>query len=117
MLIGPLAHVGIALATALSNAINATLLTVILLRRGHLRLDARLRRVVPRIVLATLAMAAVLLLADRLLPLAQPTLALAVTILLGGATYAAAAVLLGAADPADLKRQLSRRGPAAEPGA
>jgi len=116
-LIGPLAHVGIALATALSNAINATLLTIILLRRGHLRLDARLRRVVPRIVLATLAMAAALLLAVRLLPLAQPTLALAVTILLGAAVYAMAAVLLGAADPADLKRQLSRRGPAVEPGA
>jgi putative peptidoglycan lipid II flippase len=116
-LIGPLAHVGIALATALSNALNVTLLAVILHRRGHLRLDARFRRTVPRIVLATAGMTAALFAAHRLLATPEPALDLALTIAIGGAVYLALAVVLGAADVADLKRQLARRRAPAGPGA
>jgi putative peptidoglycan lipid II flippase len=117
VLIGPLAHVGIALATAISNALNVAGLALILKRRGYLRLDARLRRRLPRIALSTLVMALALLAADRLLAGLAPALALAVTIAVGGAVFVAAAVLTGAADPADLRRQLSRRENAVEPGA
>lgn len=51
-LMGPLAHVGIALATSASAWINAGLLALVLKRRGFLALDARLKRRVPRIVAA-----------------------------------------------------------------
>ena len=46
LLMGPLLHVGIALATAISAWINVGLLLLVLRRRGHLRLDARLRRAI-----------------------------------------------------------------------
>jgi len=116
-LIGPLAHVGIALATAASNALNVTLLALILRRRGQLALDARLRRALPRMALATLVMALALFSADRYLELGQPLVELALCIALGAIVFAVAAVLTGAADLEDLKRQLSRRGTAPEPGA
>ena len=117
-LIGPLAHVGIALATALSNC-----------DQRH----AAHRHPAPARPSATRRAAASGGAADRAgdagdggrvaarRPAAadgtQPSLALAVTILIGAAVYGVAAVRLGAADLADLRRQLSRRGPAVEPGA
>ena len=55
-LMGPLGHVGIALATAISAWLNAALLVVLLRRRFDHRADRRLRRAVPRIVLASAVM-------------------------------------------------------------
>ena len=52
LLMMPLRHVGIALAASLANWVNALLLAVVLHRRGFLRFDARLRRRVPRTLLA-----------------------------------------------------------------
>ncbi len=117
LLIGPMAHVGIALATALSNGLNVTLLALLLRRRGYLRTDAKLRRTLPRIALATLVMAVVLFACDRLLQDLPPVVNLALTISIGGAVYVAAALATGAADAADLKRQLRRRRQTAEPNA
>ncbi len=117
LLIGPLAHVGIALATALANALNVTFLALILHRRGFLRMDTKLRRTLPRIVLATVVMAITLFVADRLLADLPPAINLGLTIGLGGFVYAVSALLTGAADAADLKRQLSRRSRPAEPSA
>ena len=66
ILMWPLAHVGIALATALSAWLNAVLLAWLLRRDGLLQPDRRLKRRLPRIVGAALAMAAALWLAARL---------------------------------------------------
>ncbi|MBT5677515.1 MAG: murein biosynthesis integral membrane protein MurJ [Rhodospirillaceae bacterium] len=60
ILMGPLGHVGIALATTLSGWLNAALLARGLHQRGYFTADPRLRRRLPRMLLATLAMAAAL---------------------------------------------------------
>ncbi len=113
-LMGPLLHVGIALATAISAWVNAFLLGWLLIRRGHFRPDARLRRALPRLVLSSAAMAAVLWFAfERLSHVAgaDPALravALAVLVALGLASFAVFALLFGAASRSDLKRMLDR---------
>lgn len=56
-LMGPLGHVGIALATSAAAWINALVLGRGLLRRGRFRPDPSLVRRIPRITLAALAMA------------------------------------------------------------
>ncbi|MDP6515867.1 MAG: lipid II flippase MurJ, partial [Alphaproteobacteria bacterium] len=113
-LMGPLAHVGIALASALSSWLNVALLAWGLHRRGHLMLDESLRRRVPRMVLAAAVMAVALI---GLWPLVAPwlaaTLALKIAALLilvagGAALFAAAATLLGAARPSELATLLRR---------
>jgi putative peptidoglycan lipid II flippase len=49
-------HVGIAAATSIAGWVNTAILGVILYRRGHLRMDSLLRRRVPLLALASLAM-------------------------------------------------------------
>ncbi|MBN8999968.1 MAG: polysaccharide biosynthesis C-terminal domain-containing protein, partial [Rhizobiales bacterium] len=49
---------GIAIATSAAAWLNAVLLAWRLVRRGHWTMDARLRRVLPRLLLAALAMGA-----------------------------------------------------------
>ena len=113
-LMGPLQHVGIALATAVSAWINSALLFALLVRRGHFALDDRLRRVVPRILAASVAMAAAVLLARHLLAgyaAADPWQAgvgLAALIALGLVSFVGFAIAFGAARPADIKRMLDR---------
>ncbi len=115
-LIGPLLHVGIAVAMAASAWINAGGLAVILFRRGQLRPDARLARRLPRMVLASAVMAAALLaLQTWLAPWlaggeAERWLALAVLVAGGLAAFAVTAQLAGAAHWRDL--QALRRRPA-----
>ncbi len=115
LLMGPLGHVGIALATALSAWLNAGLLAVILLRRGHLRLDARLKARLPRIAAASAAMA---------VPVAAFAVgydgwhggdgaraaALAALVLGGAAVYGLAVQALGAARLGELRALLRRGG-------
>jgi len=60
ILIWPLAHVGLALSTAVSAWVNAGLLYWTLHRRAHFGIDARLRRTGVRLIAATLAMTALL---------------------------------------------------------
>ena len=60
VLMQPLSQVGLALATSAASWVNCALLATLLFRRGFLVLDARLKRRVPRQLLAALAMAAVL---------------------------------------------------------
>ncbi len=116
-LIRPLDHVGIALATALSNCLNVACLGWILQRRGHLHIDERLRRIVPRIVVATVAMALVLVAARLGLDFLPEALRLALAIAFGGFSFLLVCHWTGAADFAELRRMVSRRRPAAEPGA
>ena len=114
LLMGPLLHVGIALATAISAWINAGLMFFVLRRRGHFKSDARLRRAIPRLLLASAAMTAAVGLALEALAGFAATdayargLALAAVIALGLAAFAAAAVVFGAARLADVKRMLDR---------
>jgi putative peptidoglycan lipid II flippase len=56
-----LAHVGIAIALSASGWLQALTLLGLLMRRGHFHLDARTRANLPRIVAATIVMAAILL--------------------------------------------------------
>jgi hypothetical protein len=57
LLMRPLAHVGVAIALSLAGWLQALLLSVLLSRRGHFRLDRRARGMLPRIVAATRAWA------------------------------------------------------------
>lgn len=108
LLIGPLEHVGIALATALSNWLNALLLGVILRRRGHLVLDERLRRRTGRLLLAAAAMAGVLVVLPPLLALLPPVVALVLLVLAGGTVFFATAQLAGGTDLRELKTMMMR---------
>jgi putative peptidoglycan lipid II flippase len=113
-LVGSLAHVGMALATALAAWFNAAVLAALLARNGLFVLDARLRRRAPRIVLAALIMAAPLWVAHHhVWPLAQGQWAaaglLAVLVAAGITLFAASAQLLGAVQWAEVKGQMRRR--------
>ena len=61
LLMTPLQHVGPAMATSLSAWFNVLTLLAMLLRRGHLVIEPRLRRRAPRMLLAALLMGAALL--------------------------------------------------------
>ena len=116
ILMGPLAHVGIALATTLAGWLNVALLAAGLARRGFLRPDARLRRRIPRLVAACAGMAAVLwgvnlglesLLAESV-GLRIP--ALAALVGTGLASYAVLAGVTGTVCPSELRGLLRRQG-------
>jgi putative peptidoglycan lipid II flippase len=98
-----LAHVGIALATAVSAWLNAGLLARGLRRDGLLHPDDRLKRRLPRIMGASLGMALGLwFVAPWLAGLAAP-LALAVLIGGGGLAFLALGQLIGALDFGELR--------------
>lgn len=109
LLMGPLGHVGLAVATAVAAWANAGGLAIVLIRRGHLRLDDRSRRRLPRQVIAALAMAAAcgglaftfpdLYRAEAAVEIA----ALAGTVAGGALIFFGLCAVLGAARPADLK--------------
>ena len=109
ILMGPFQHVGIAIATSVSSWINAGLLALVLRRRGFLAMDVRLKRRLPRILLASVAMAAVLAalhwgLAGWLTAgAAQRIAALAALVVAGLASFAAFAQISGAAGLADVR--------------
>ncbi len=113
-------HLGIALASSLSAWMNAVTLYVILHRRGHIKPDARLKKRVPRLILAAAAMGAAVWAAlhfalDLLGPVFGPPNAaaasemmrvytLAPVIAVGGLVFLASAFLFGAADKNDFKQ-------------
>lgn len=106
---------GIALAASLAGWANAALLAVILARRGHLPLDERLRRRLPRLVLAAALMGGGLWAAVQVLPDATASgLGTRIAILIGlvgagGVGYFALAQMTGAADLREVKGMLRRR--------
>jgi len=114
ILMGPLGHVGIALATSISAWLNVGLLAHGLKRREYFVADARLRKRVPRMVVACAIMAAALWAALVVLEgalasgLGSRIGALAALILAGMVVYGVTARLIGAADLGDL-RKLRRR--------
>lgn len=108
------AHVGIACATSICGWINALSLLAVSVRRGHFHLDVRCRRALPRIVLAAVGMGTVVIALERLLAASLAGgallryLALAVLVLGGLAMFGALALMLGATDVQELRRQLQR---------
>ncbi len=111
-----LGHVGLALATALAAWLNVALLSWALRGRGFLHLDSRLKRRLPRIAAASVAMGAVLWVAQgALMPwfdLAIPMRAAGLVLLVsaGLIVYAGLALALGAFERAELAALLRRRG-------
>ena len=114
-LIWPFKHLGIAAATATASWFNTAALSVILYRRGHFRIDARLARRAPRTLAASIGMAIVLWIGKDLLHdfMTRGTLdgliGLTVLIAAGGGAFAILAFLLGAVDRNDLKRLVPKR--------
>ncbi len=112
----PLAHVGIALATAISAWVNAGLLAWGLSRRGMFDFDTRLQQRLLRILAASAVMAvalelAVVGLADAFAggEVTRAT-ALAALVVGGLSVFALAAHLLGATNLTEFPRKLRRRG-------
>jgi putative peptidoglycan lipid II flippase len=109
ILMGPLLHIGIATATAISAWLNVIILATILRNRGHLEPDSRLKRRLPRAILASAAMGGALW---AILPKVQPyfaggvvekTAALAFLVIGGILLFLCLAQVLGAASYRDIK--------------
>jgi putative peptidoglycan lipid II flippase len=122
ILIPTIHHVGPPLATAISSTVNVGMLYWTLRKRGHFVTDARLRRRLPRLLLAAILMGLVLW---QVGPLVNPYLtgslirrALGLTALVsaGGAVYAVACFVTGAYRLSDIKALLGRRRPAKATG-
>ena len=122
LLVQILAHVGIALATALSAWANALVLWWLLSRRGLFAADRQLRRSLPRMLVAAAVAAAVLVgLGGVLMPWLEGGLVaraggLALLVGLGGLAYLGAGRLVGAYDPAYLRAAFQRSRAVAPPG-
>ncbi len=115
ILMWPFSYVGIAVSTAVAFWINAGALAAILWQRGHLGIDERLRKRLPRMVAATAAMGGVcaFLHLEVLAPWldgdqAHRVAALAILVGAGLATFALAAQLFGAAGIRDLRGFIKR---------
>jgi putative peptidoglycan lipid II flippase len=114
---------GIAVASAVAAWFNAVGLFALLVRRGHWQADATLRRRLPRLLAAALAMGAGLWLAWQWLapwlqpqsPLVEQVAALGALCAGGALLYFALAFASGGADVATLKRSLRRSGSQGDP--
>ena len=106
---------GIALAASLAAWANAAAMGWILGRRGHLPLDGRFRRRVPRLILASALMALALFGALILIPdftalnLTVRIGGLAAIVTLGGILFFALAQVLGGADLREVRGMLRRK--------
>lgn len=117
-LMGPLAHVGLAAATVLSQWLNAGLLAAVLIRRKLFYFDGRFLCRLWRMVSATAVLAAVVMVADWLLFVEfkgwlgggtrEAVAGIAAIVALGMASYAAAAVAFGAASLKTVKGWMKR---------
>jgi putative peptidoglycan lipid II flippase len=104
-----LEHVGPPLATSVAATFNVVVLAIALHRRGHLVTDADLRRRLPRMGAAAIAMGVALWLAEVPLFHFGRWLGLISLVTVGMAVYGVAAVVLGAFDVAAAWRMLRRR--------
>ncbi|HLI21544.1 MAG TPA: murein biosynthesis integral membrane protein MurJ [Stellaceae bacterium] len=115
-LVLPFHHVGVAAATSIAGWVNALSLMVLLHRRGHFTLDARSKRVMPRILAASLGMGALLWAMNlACAPLyagafVARTLALTVVIAVAVAAYFILAMLFGAKEWREIKQRFAVAG-------
>ncbi|VBB68945.1 Proposed peptidoglycan lipid II flippase MurJ [invertebrate metagenome] len=111
ILMGPFAHVGIALSSALSAWLNVVVLGAVLYRRGQLRFDRRLKVRLPRLVVISLVMGLFLIAGESALApwqLSSPVewehiRNISVLIIGGFIVFASLAHISGTARPSDLK--------------
>jgi putative peptidoglycan lipid II flippase len=121
ILIWPLAHIGVGVATAISAWVNVALLWVTLRKRGHIAIDARLKQKAWRIVLAAVLMGIALYFVNALIEgqvgagLWRRIAVLVSLITAGGVVYALAILLFGAYRISELKSLF--RGRATAPAA
>ena len=114
VLMGPLAHVGIAIATSVSAWVNCALLAMGLRKNGRFRPDRQLRRSLPRVLAASVAMAAVvwgvsLAIGDMLTGSETVRFAMLGAIVICGAVlYGALAHLSGVVSIADFRHAFGR---------
>jgi len=115
-LMGPLAQVGLAVGTSVAAWVNASLLAWLLHRRGLFAADARLKRALPRMAVATVALGMALWLGQTALSpwlgaadLPLRVAGLALLVLLGVIVYGTLAVVLGMLRRSDLGRLRRRR--------
>ena len=112
VLMKPMGHVGIALAASASAWLNTILLGVVLVRRGDFAMDARLRRRLPRILLAAAGMVGVLEIIRQNIEFlttgntGEQVLGIAILIGAGAASFAGFALALRAAGLKDAKSML-----------
>jgi putative peptidoglycan lipid II flippase len=115
-LVLPFGHVGIASATSIAGWVNALSLMVLLHRRRHFTLDGRSRRIVPRIIAASLGMGALLWLMDDLAaplyagPFVARSAALIMVIGIAVTAFFVLALVFGAADWREIKQRASLLG-------
>jgi len=115
ILIWPMAHIGLALSTAVSAWVNAGLLYWTLRRREHFLIDDRLRRTSVRLLAATVAMGLMLFLLNPLIDpwtgrsLIERIAALSAMIGAAAIVYFGLVFGLGAYSIATLKGQLRRK--------
>jgi putative peptidoglycan lipid II flippase len=115
-LVLPFGHVGVAAATSVAGWVNALSLMAVLHHRRHFRLDARSRRVVPRIVIASAGMGALLWLMDRACaplyagPFVERTATLTIVIGVAVTAFFVLALLFGAADWREIKQRIALAG-------
>ena len=118
VLMGPLQHVGIAVATAISAWLNAGTLAFVLCRRGQLAFDDRLRARAPRMAAATVALGLAAWFAAQVLAQAlaggETERMTALAALVGGSltVYAGFSFAIGAVTARDVA-ELFRRSPPA----
>jgi len=115
ILMGPFLHVGLAMATVISAWTNTVILSLVLRKRGYLKIDERLKKRSLRILAACLVMAAVLYGLNVIL---QPYLAglqveriLSLVALIGSGliAYFGCTILFGATRIGELKAALRRQ--------
>lgn len=117
-LMGPLAHVGLAVATVISQWLNASLLAIVLIKRGQFHFDARLKRRILRTCAATVVMGGVVVGLDQILAmqlagwLGGGTMEKSVGLILivsgGMVSFALAAHVFGAVHLGDVKGWMRR---------
>jgi putative peptidoglycan lipid II flippase len=119
ILIWPLAHIGVGVATALSAWVNVALLWFTLRRRGHIEVDSRLRQKAWRIGVAAVLMGVALWFGNAVIEnylgdgLWRRIAVLSALVGAGGAIYGLAILLLGTYRISELKALLRRRAPPA----
>jgi putative peptidoglycan lipid II flippase len=113
LLMAPLAHVGIALGSALAAWGNALALAFVLARRGQLVPDRQLRRRLPLLLAASALMGAALWGLRLAAPALPEPLLVAALVGAGAVVFFTAAQALGAMDLRELRALLRRR--AAQP--
>jgi len=109
ILMGPYLHVGIAMATAASSWLNAGVMAFVLHKRGHFVFDERLKSRLPRTFLASTGMSMALYFATaKLAPWLssgvelERAFALAALVVGGLTSFAALALISGAAEQSDV---------------